>query len=78
MLILPARVEKMKHKILKHTLELCSTLVLLLSQSLAIVLPQDELNDLRDQLKNAIDHSNVGASYAHMLNFFFRSFSFSS
>jgi len=27
-------------------------------------------DDIRETLKNNIDHSNIGASYAHMLNFF--------
>ncbi len=55
---------------LTNRLKLCSIIGLYLVMMNAQALTQDEIDEIRDQLKDNINHSNIGASYAHLLNFF--------
>jgi hypothetical protein len=43
---------------------------LLLTFTAATLQAQDELEDIREQLKNSVRNSDIGAGYAQMLNFF--------
>ena len=53
-----------------NKLQSYSILGFYLAMGSAQALTQDEIDTARDVLKDNINHSNVGASYAHMLNFF--------
>ena len=51
-------------------LKLCLSIGISLTVASAHALTQEDIDTARDALKEHIDHSNVGAGYAHLLNFF--------